>query len=69
MNQLLSDHGIQTRNQTREMVRSRTCELASIAGRKPDQITQADYEQAKRELTGETDFDLQQQALDRAHFR
>ncbi len=49
---------------TREMVRSRTLELASIAGREPHQIRQADYEQAKRELTGESDFDRQQAILD-----
>lgn len=49
---------------TREMVRSRTFELASIAGRGAHQILQADYEQAKRELTGESDFDRQQAVLD-----
>lgn len=48
----------------REMVRSRTCELASIAGRGAHQILQADYEQAKREVTGESDFDRQQAVLD-----
>lgn len=49
---------------TREMVRSRTIELASIAGRGPHQIKQADYEQAKRELTGETELDRQLAVLD-----
>jgi hypothetical protein len=48
---------------TREMVYSRTLELASLAGRKSHQIKQMDYERAKRELTGESDFDKQQALL------
>jgi hypothetical protein len=39
---------------TREMVRSRTLELATLDGREAHQISQADYEQAQRELTVET---------------
>jgi hypothetical protein len=46
------------------MVRLRTIELASIAGRGPLEIRQCDYERAKREVTGETDFDRQQEILD-----
>ncbi|MGL5017875.1 MAG: hypothetical protein ACRDBP_07065 [Luteolibacter sp.] len=49
---------------TREMVYLRTLELASSAGRSPRQIRQLDYERAKRELTGESDFDKQQALLD-----
>lgn len=49
---------------TRDMVSSRTLELASIAGREAHQIRQADYEQAKREVTGVSDFELQQAILD-----
>jgi hypothetical protein len=45
------------------MVRSRTVELAIRAGRTPIEIRQSDYEQAKRELTGESDFDRQQMVL------
>lgn len=52
------------RRVTREMVRSRTIELALFAGRNSHQIKQVDYEQAKRELTGVADFDLQQAILD-----
>jgi methyl coenzyme M reductase gamma subunit len=48
---------------TTQMVRSRTVELASIAGRSSIEIRQRDYEQAKRELTGETDFDRQHAVL------
>ncbi len=52
-----------TRSVTREMVFARTLELAAIAGRKPQQFKQVDYERAKRELTGESDFDRQQAML------
>lgn len=41
---------------THEMILSRTTELASLAGREAQHIRQADYVQAKRELTGETCF-------------
>lgn len=49
---------------TREMVYARTVELASSAGRSSHNIKQLDYEMAKRELTGESDFDKQQAILD-----
>lgn len=69
MKQDLSDLGISNVNPTqvhptREMVSSRTLELATNAGRLAHQINQTDYEQAKRELTGESDFDRQQAVLD-----
>jgi hypothetical protein len=37
-----------------ERVRARTRELALDAGRVPPHVLQADYEQAKREVMGET---------------
>ena len=37
---------------TRRIVDARTREIAARAGRIPPHVTQADYEQAKRELTG-----------------
>jgi hypothetical protein len=43
---------------TRAMVNTRAGELALIAGH-GSHVTQADYEQAKRELTGESDTDRQ----------
>jgi len=49
---------------TREMVHQRTRELTAIAGRDPRHVLQTDYEQAKRELTGEIDGDRQQAVLD-----
>jgi hypothetical protein len=55
---------IVTRSVTRQMVHDRTLELALLDGRNNFQIRQADYEQAKRELTGESDFDRQQEIFD-----
>ena len=46
------------------MVHARTHELAEHAGRIPPYVEQSDYEQAKRELTGETDSDRQLAILD-----
>ena len=51
---------------TRAMVYARTVELAAMAGRNSHQFNQGDYERAKRELTGESDFDRQQAILDLA---
>jgi len=42
---------------TRSMVDARARELALIAGRLPPHVAQVDYEQAKRELTGEPVID------------
>ena len=49
---------------TRAMVQARAQELAVIAGRAPPNVTQADYLQARRELTGESDMDRQDAILD-----
>lgn len=62
--ELQSDIALLVRPVTREMVYARTVELASLAGRSSHQIKQMDYERAKRELTGESDFDKQQELLD-----
>jgi hypothetical protein len=48
---------------TREKVRARTRELAILAGRSADDISQLDYERAKRELTGESNIDRQEAVL------
>jgi len=48
---------------TPHMVQSRTVDLAGRAGRSPIEIRQRDYEQAKCELTGETDFERQHAML------
>jgi hypothetical protein len=49
---------------TRKMVRARARELALIAGRVPPGASHDDYEQAKRELTGGTDMDLQEEMFE-----
>ena len=48
---------------SRERLHSRTREIASGAGRPPSGVAQCDYEQAKRELTGERDSDRQEARL------
>lgn len=64
------DKGILTVNSTgigavtREMAQARARELASLASRTPTHVRQTDYEQAKRELTGESDVDRQDAVLD-----
>ena len=55
---------IVTRSVTRQMVHDRTLELAMRDGRNNLQIKQVDYERAKRELTGESDLDRQQEIFD-----
>lgn len=49
---------------TPEMVEARARELAAIAGRVPPQPSEVDYEQAKRELTGGPDMDIEEMALE-----
>ena len=70
MNQIIQSVGplraLSNRLVTRDMLHARTLELASFAGRSAHQIKQIDYERAKRELTGETDFDRQQAKLERS---
>jgi len=51
---------------TREMAQARARELALIAGRPAPLVLQSDYEQAKRELTGEWDFERQNAVFDAA---
>jgi hypothetical protein len=48
---------------SRAMIHARASELAMIEGH-ARQITQSDYEQAKRELTGECDLDRQEARLE-----
>jgi hypothetical protein len=61
---ILTENSIGVGPVTREMVHARACELAVIAGRAPLQVSQADYEQAKRELTGEPDIDRQEAMIE-----
>ena len=47
---------------TSEMVETRARELAAIAGRRSSEPSEADYQQAKRELTGESEMDPQEES-------
>ena len=49
---------------SRTMVRERAHELAVIHGRTEQGVSKTDWEQAKRELTGEPDMDPQQALLE-----
>jgi hypothetical protein len=51
---------------TRAMVRERAMELARINGRPVRETSKSDWEQAKRELTGEPDTDPKQTFLELA---
>jgi hypothetical protein len=49
---------------TRKMVRERAVELAVINGRSAEEVSKSDWEQAKRELTGESDADPKEAILE-----
>ena len=49
---------------TRKMVRERAVELAVINGRSAQNVAKADWEQTKRELTGEPDLDPKEAVLE-----
>jgi hypothetical protein len=51
---------------TRKMVKERAAELAVINGRSAQDVSKADWEQAKRELTGGTDIDSKEMILESA---
>jgi hypothetical protein len=49
---------------TSEMVEARARELAAINGRRSSKPSEADYQQAKRELTGEAETDPQEKNVE-----
>ena len=51
---------------TRKMVKERAIELAIINGRSAQDVSQADWEQAKRELSGGSDLDPKEAILESA---
>ena len=61
---ILTENAIGIGTVTAEMVEARARELAAIAGRVPSQLSEVDYEQAKRELTGGPDMDIQEAVLE-----
>lgn len=54
---------------TRESARVRARELALLAGRSSADVLQRDYEQAKREVTGESDPERQEAILEEVEAR
>ena len=59
---LLNSVGVGT--VTNKMVRERAVELAVIDGRSAQEVSKSDWEQAKRELTGESDQDPKEALLE-----
>ena len=57
---LLSENCVEIGPVNRAMVRARAVELALINGRATQEVSKADWEQAKLELTGESDADQQE---------
>jgi hypothetical protein len=51
---------------TRKMVRERAIELAAINGRPAHEVSKSDWEQARRELTGNSDMDSKEAVLESA---
>jgi hypothetical protein len=51
---------------TRKMVRERAIELAAINGRSAHETSKSDWEQAKRELTGNSDMDSKEAVIESA---
>ena len=51
---------------TRKMVRERAVELAAINGRLAHEASKSDWEQARRELTGNSDVDSKEAVLESA---
>ena len=51
---------------TRKMVRERAIELAAINGRSAHEVSKSDWEQAKRELTGNSDMNSKEAVLESA---
>jgi hypothetical protein len=65
---LLTENSAGIGTVTRKMVRERATELAAINGHAPNETSKSDWDQAKRELTGEpeADLDRKEEALEAA---
>ena len=63
---ILMEHSIGIGTVTRGMVRERAVELAQINGRSPQAVSNTDWEQAKRELTGQSEIDPRDESLESA---
>ena len=62
----LTENSVGLGTVTRKMVRERAVELAVINGRSQQEASKSDWEQAKRELTGEPDADPKEAVLESA---
>lgn len=60
----MTEHSTGLGTVTRKMVRERAVELAVINGRSAPNVSKADWEQAKRELTGEPTADPMEAVLE-----
>ena len=63
---ILTEHSAGLGTVNRTMVRERAVELAVIDGRTAQDVSKSDWEQAKRELTGDSDADPNEAALESA---
>lgn len=59
-------HGVGIGTVTRGMLRERATELAMINGRLPHEVSNSDWEEAKRELNGGSELDPNQGLLESA---
>jgi len=63
---VLTEHSAGIGTVTRAMVRARAVELAEINGRSAQEVSKSDWDQAKQELTGESNTDTNEAALESA---
>ena len=63
---LLTENSAGIGTVTRKMVRERAIELAAINGHPSQETSKSDWDQAKRELTGKSDTDPNEAALESA---
>jgi hypothetical protein len=63
---LLTENSAGIGTVSRKMVRDRAIELAAINGHPSQETSKSDWDQAKRELTGESDTDPNEVVLDSA---
>ena len=62
----LTENSIGIGTVTPKMVRERAVELAAINGRSAKEVSKSDWEQAKRELTGDSNMDPKEDLLESA---
>lgn len=63
---ILTENSVGIGTVTRKMVRERAAELAVINGRSAQEASRSDWDQAKRELTGEPEMDPKEIILESA---